>query len=876
MVIARWTFTRLFRQALLLLAMALAGPAAFGQFNLRVDSFDPTFGPAGTTVMITGADFSGATSVRFGTAQADFQILSSTQIQATVPPDGETGPISVVNVFTTSSAAHFTIGPRITGFDKPIAGVGDTLRIDGANFINAQTTVKFGNVSANVVNVTAANQMFVTVPIGAVTGPISVSTFAGATVTSTNYIIANTAVILDFTPVLGTPGTQVVLNGGDFSNASAIRFGGVNATFNVTAISQIIATVPQGAVSGLIEVVTPSGTGSSLTNFTVLTPGPTFLTVTPPAGKPGDPIVLGGVNLTSVNQVTFNGVIAHFGVTADTQISAVVPTGAVTGPIVMHSPFGNATSPSPFLVESVITGFQPVGGVVGSQIVIDGFNLDSATYVHFNGVPAAIAVVAPNQVHATVPGGATTGPITVGFATGSNTTSNNFVVSTGDPIIIDFTPTNGFAGNEIVLSGVQFFGATAVLFNGAAASFGVTAHNQILATVPPDATSGPLTIVGPGGTNTTPEAFYVPPRLTSISPLNGVVGSEITIMGTNFLDTVQVGFSGSNGAQISAVFTVDNNTLMRATVPTNAQNGPITITAPGGIVVGTQSFGMVPRIDLVAPLWGPVGSQVTLSGISFEHAIRVEINGVTAPIVSNSDSHVTATVPNLAQTGPLRVFTSTTNAAAPADFVVTRIGDLALSLSNPRIVPNGQPVPIDLVITNHGPTVATGVRLALTMPNHFSFLSATGALATCSVEGNQVICTWPSVTNNVPAVPVRIVMTPNVSGGVHLGTILLTKIEPEDIPLNNSTNYIFSLATIADRNLVALGTNTNEVRVHWQFSGSPFILQSSTNELAPAMIWNDVPTNLITLFTNFDSQAISNLFKETAVGPRRFYRLRSP
>jgi hypothetical protein len=531
--------------------LSLAGNVD-AQFNLRVDSFQPTFGPAGASVIINGADFLGATVVQFGTAQADFEILSYNQIRATVPAAGQTGPISVVHSLTASSAAHFTVAPRITGFDKPLAPVGDLLRIDGANFIAAQTTVKFGNVTASSVSVTAANQLFVTVPTGAVTSPVSVSTFAGTTITTTNYIIANTAVIIDFTPILAAPGTQVVLNGGDFSNASGIRFGGVNAAFDVTSITQIITTVPAGGMSGLIEIITPSGSGFSLAPFTVLMPGPTFLSMTPPAGKPGEPIILGGVALTSVTNVLFGTVPASFGVTADTQISAIVPTGAITAPIVMQSQFGNATSPAPFLIESVITDFSPVGGVIGAVVVINGFNLDTATYVTFNGTPAATTFTAPTQIHATIPPAATTGPLTIGFAGGSNTTVASFTVSTGNPVIISFSPTNGFPGNEVILSGVQFFGAFSLKFNGATASFGVTAGDQILATVPPDAISGPLTIIGPGGTNVSLTSFYMPPRLTSVTPLAGTVGTEITILGTNFLDAIQVGFAGGNGALIDS------------------------------------------------------------------------------------------------------------------------------------------------------------------------------------------------------------------------------------------------------------------------------------------------------------------------------------
>jgi hypothetical protein len=57
-----------------------------------------------------------------------------------------------------------------------------------------------------------------------------------------------------------------------------------------------------------------------------------------------------------------------------------------------------------------------------------GANLLSAT-VQFNGVPAvAVSSSGPNYVWATVPAGATTGPISVTTPGGSNTTQASFTV----------------------------------------------------------------------------------------------------------------------------------------------------------------------------------------------------------------------------------------------------------------------------------------------------------------------------------------------------------------------------------------------------------------------------------------------------------------
>jgi len=82
-----------------------------------------------------------------------------------------------------------------------------------------------------------------------------------------------------------------------------------------------------------------------------------------------------------------------------------------------------------------------------------------------------------------------------------------------------FSPTSGMPGTTVTLFGTNFTGATSVLFNGTSASFTNALTNnldlRITAVVPPDAISGPITIVTPHGNVTSTATFQVrPPPLT--------------------------------------------------------------------------------------------------------------------------------------------------------------------------------------------------------------------------------------------------------------------------------------------------------------------------------------------------------------------------
>jgi len=97
---------------------------------------------------------------------------------------------------------------------------------------------------------------------------------------------------------------------------------------------------------------------------------------------------------------------------------------------------GGAPPPAP----PTITGFSPTSGPVGTSVTIDGSGFTGATDVKFNGtsVGSGFAVNSDTQITATVPSGATTGPISVITPAGTGTSANSFTVTA--PGVLVFTP----------------------------------------------------------------------------------------------------------------------------------------------------------------------------------------------------------------------------------------------------------------------------------------------------------------------------------------------------------------------------------------------------------------------------------------------------
>src|SRR5207244_815869 len=126
-----------------------------------------------------------------------------------------------------------------------------------------------------------------TVPSGASSGPISVTTPAGTGASTSNFTVMGPPTITSFTPSSGPVGTVVTISGSNLTGTTRVAFNGTAATtFTVDSATQIQATVPSGASSGPISVTTPAGTAVSASNFTVTAP-PTITSFSPSSGPVG-------------------------------------------------------------------------------------------------------------------------------------------------------------------------------------------------------------------------------------------------------------------------------------------------------------------------------------------------------------------------------------------------------------------------------------------------------------------------------------------------------------------------------------------------------------------------------------------------------------
>ena len=240
----------------------------------------------------------------------------------------------------------------------PRSGViNQQITLFGTNFNVGSLQVLFGNMPATIVAAPSPTQVVVKVPSGLTPGgapagvKLTVRNAGGADVSDDTFTVLPNPAFADpggqFSPIHGTPGTLVTINGFNFNAGGLqVQFGTVTATPSGTpTANQIVVPVPAGLVPAgstsanvRITVRTAAGTVVSDDNFTaeVTIPAPSFAVLPSPQFIPRSGIGNALITLFGQN-FNFPPVTVKFGNTnavlsgapSATQIAVQVPPNMV-------------------------------------------------------------------------------------------------------------------------------------------------------------------------------------------------------------------------------------------------------------------------------------------------------------------------------------------------------------------------------------------------------------------------------------------------------------------------------------------------------------------------------------------------------------------
>ncbi|MBY0426156.1 MAG: IPT/TIG domain-containing protein [Cytophagales bacterium] len=484
--------------------------------------------------------------------------------------------------------------------------------------------------------------------------------------------------VTSFTPRSGSSGTYVVITGTKLSGATGVKFNGVDATsFTVSSNTTIYAYVPAGATTGRISVVTPQGTAVSSYDF-VIGSAPSISSIYPTSGVVGSTVYVNGVNFTNLTSVKFGSINATYSVTNSNQLAVVVPAGFSSSTISVTNSSGSSTSSSVFTVGvvPVVSSFSPGSGISGTQVTLTGSGFSSASQVNFGGISAPFSIISPTRIVTTVPANAVTAPISIINSLGSGVSSNSFVINS--PAITSFVPQSGYSGQLVSIFGANFSGITSVKFNGVnAASFTQINPTLVTAFTPSSFSTGPISFVYGSGTVTSSNLFCYgscsnsTPFITSLSTTQGMIGSTVSIFGSNFFNINSVNIGG-----VSAAFRTINSGLILMTVPGNVSSGAVTVVNSLGSG-SYYSFTVVsPVINGINPLFGNAGSGVlvTITGVNFAGITNVLFSSTPASTYTVvSSTRIIAQVPNSSfSPGKITVVSSNGSAVSVSTFCNTQ------------------------------------------------------------------------------------------------------------------------------------------------------------------------------------------------------------
>ncbi len=250
-------------------------PASFVQVPLgtelvmavpQVASFSPNPAKNGTNITVTGQDLDLIVSATFGgdrvgTIQGGG---TNTEITVSVPVNATEGTITFrtradKDVVTSSVLA--LIKPQATAINPASAQFGDEITITGTNMDLVSSVIFSGDISVGV-NSAMANMVSVDVPIGAVSGPLTLVMPNGSMVLQTvelELLLATNAVITGM-PAIAGPGDMISIVGTDLDEINEVIFPG---NVPATMFGQKTAT--------LIQVFVPLATSTGVGNIKFIT-----------------------------------------------------------------------------------------------------------------------------------------------------------------------------------------------------------------------------------------------------------------------------------------------------------------------------------------------------------------------------------------------------------------------------------------------------------------------------------------------------------------------------------------------------------------------------------------------------------------------------
>ncbi|MDI6781923.1 MAG: hypothetical protein QME49_07480, partial [bacterium] len=624
----------------------------------KIYRVSPVTGTVGSSVVIYGDGYGATETVTISLGKTTFgQVwtsLGNGQITAAWTVDTQSfGTKSVVGVGSSSKTpaenSYFII-PDVCSVTPDNGTIGTAMTIVGSGFVGSCTVnVDFGTRYAADTNkyviasedgtfsYTYQPEANFPQPAGTTTIKCWVTGMGDARMYAVNTFFIKSR-ILTVSPTQGSVGTTISIFGDGYSANYPVRIGFGNVTTIATQTTSASGTFSQTFVVDTqrygTTTITAQCSVNTADNTVVILPN--IINVTPLSGTVGSWVTVSGNGYRSNGQVRLEfgscGTITTTTAANNgswTAMFTVDTQGYGTTAITGHDIAANVSAGTwTYRILPNIINVTPLSGTVGSLVVVSGNGYTNNGQVRLVfGDNAAIGTTAAEG----------NGSWTTSFVIDTQRYGTTTIIGIGAsleaagtwtyrvlPSIIGVEPTSGTIGSYVTITGNGYgsergirvrFGSNATIFLTTSA-----VNGSFTAAFTIDTQSyGTKTMTGYDASNNIEAGTFtycITPNIISITPVEGSVGTRVTVRGNGFggNHNIRVAFGGNatitnttsavNGS-FTAMFTVD--TQMFGTTNVVANNG-----TPQG-TAGTV-FKIRANVYSVTPSTGTVGTGVTVRG----------------------------------------------------------------------------------------------------------------------------------------------------------------------------------------------------------------------------------------------------------------------
>jgi len=481
---------------------------------------------------------------------------------------------------------------------EPTSGPpGTIVHVVGRRF-QPKATVQVGSQRVEVVEA-LANRLSVRIGPSVQSGHIAV-TSAGTTVRGPEFRVTPALpapVIEAIAPAKGPPGTEVVLRGKHFSprlTGNTVTLAGQPAIVRSATPEELRVIVPAAERPAPFVVRVEQAGEVSSARFE-LTAATTVSEVKPLRAGPGAQITIRGRGFSKQreqNRVYLNSVQLPVKSASDGELVVQLPTTAASGKLLVDvQGAGRAYSAEPFVVQRPprVVDFTPRRGPPGTVVTVRGTNLGTsvdAIEAKLGDAKLSVRAVRDTQLELQIPEGARDEKLSIRVnGVGPAWSDQKFSVLSALKIS-GFNPQSGPAGSDVVIEGEGFGDVPArnrVSIAGQPARVLEVGPTRLKVRVAKGG-SGPIHVEVPGSgqvRSAGPFVITVPPQVTSVTPRQGPVGTELRIQGKNFGTSTTVLKVQIGNHPLAVQSVQDNLAVVRVTEGTPTGRLKLTIPLQG-------------------------------------------------------------------------------------------------------------------------------------------------------------------------------------------------------------------------------------------------------------------------------------------------------